>query len=445
MKPILFTTAIYLTMACPAMAEPKIGFDSFDIQSGRRVEPIGRVTYATPVGDSLAIEGVEAYVDAALPDEEMQLIVLSDGSVSSINDTAWLASGLATQSTLVLMTNHPGTTSSDSSSQAATIEFDAGVQQIVVRSQERGTDLDVTVWYPTLPGGEAVLLGESVFFEGTEAMRNAPISTGRFPLILLSHGAGLAGRAEAMSWIATALAKEGFIVAAPTHPGNTGPDRSAAETMKLWLRAPDLSETLDVITKNDAFQPYINADRTGALGLSMGGNTALSIAGARLDPELLANYCDTNDLNASLCDWVRLSGVDLHAMNKEVASRNNRDERIGFVVSIDPAPADVFAVGSFSEISVPVTLINLGKEDEIPSTAQAVNIAKAIPDANYEVIKDASHFSMFAECKPDAAEIAVQEGIEEPICTDGNGDSRYAIHAQLIDMIVEAFIASWKR
>lgn len=368
MKHMLLTTTVCLTMACPAMAEPNVEFDRFDIQA-----------------------------------------------------------------------KHRGTTSGDSSSQATAVEFDAGVQQIVVRSQERGADLDVTVWYPASPGGEAVLLGASVFFKGTKAMRNAPISTGRFPLILLSHGAGLAGRAEAMSWIATALAKEGFIVAAPTHPGNTGPDRSAAETMKLWLRPPDLSETLDAISNNEAFQPHVNADSTGVLGLSMGGNTALSIAGARLDPELLANYCDTNDLNASLCDWVRLSGVDLQAMNKEVASRDNRDERIGFVMAIDPVPVDVFAVESFSEISLPVTLINLGKEGEIPLTAQAANIAKAIPDANYEAIEDASHFSMFAECKPGASEIAVQEGIEEPICTDGNGYSRDAIHAQLIDIIVAAF------
>lgn len=344
-----------------------------------------------------------------------------------------------------IQAERPGTTSVDSSSQATAVELAAGVQQIVVRSQERGTDLDVIVWYPASPGGEAVLLGESVFFEGTEAMRNAPISTGRFPLILLSHGAGLAGRAEALSWIATALAKEGFIVAAPTHPGNTGPDRSAAETMKLWLRPPDLSETLDAIAKSEAFQPHVNADRIGALGLSMGGSTALSIAGGRLDPELLANYCDTNELNASLCDWVRLSGVDLHAMNKQVASRDNRDARIRFVMAIDPVPTDVFAIESFSGISVPVALINLGKEGEIPSTAQAANIANAIPDASYEVIEEASHFSMFAECKPGAAEIAVQEGIEEPICTDGNGSSRHTIHEQLIDMITAAFNRALKQ
>lgn len=322
---------------------------------------------------------------------------------------------------------------------ATAVEHEAGVQQIVILAPERGTHIDVTIWYPATSGGETVVLGDSVFFKGTEAMRDAPVSTGRFPIILLSHGAGLGGHAEAVSWLATALAKQGFIVAAPTHPGNTGPDRSAAETMKLWLRPRDLSETLNAIERNEAFQPHIDADRIGVVGLSMGGGTALSIAGARLDHALLASYCDTNDLNASLCDWVRLSGVDLHEMDKEAVSRNNRDERMRFVMAIDPVPADVFSVGSFAGISIPVTLINFGAEGEIPVTAQAANIAEAIPNATYEVIEDASHFSMFANCKPGAAEIALEEGIEESICADGNGYSRDAIHAQLIEMIATAF------
>ena len=83
--------------------------------------------------------------------------------------------------------------------------------------------------------------------------------------------------------------------------------------------------------------------------------------------------------------------------------------------------------------------MNLGKEVEIPATVQASKIAEVIPGAGYEVIEDASHSSMFAECKPAAAEIAVEEGIEDPICADGSRRSRDAIHAQLIDMVAAAF------
>jgi predicted dienelactone hydrolase len=87
--------------------------------------------------------------------------------------------------------------------QPADAEDGVGVRQIAAPSQARGRDLDVTVWYPAQVGGAPIVLGESAFFQGTPALRDAPISNGRFPLILLSHGAGLAGNPQAISWIAT--------------------------------------------------------------------------------------------------------------------------------------------------------------------------------------------------------------------------------------------------
>lgn len=321
---------------------------------------------------------------------------------------------------------------------AAASEF-VGVRQIAAPSKERDSDLAVTIWYPADPGGKPVTLGESVFFMGTDAMLEAPISRGKYPLILLSHGAGLGGTPQAMSWIATPLAKQGFIVAAPTHPGNTGANRSAAETMKLWLRPADITATLDAIEKDALFKNNLEADTVGALGLSAGGNTVLALVGARIDPIRLANYCDTNELNPSLCGWVRQSGVDLHAMDMRLAGRNNKDERIQFAMAIDPAPVDVFQPNTFSEVSIPVEIVNLGRPGKIPRTALASGIAKAIPEGAYSTIEDASHYSMFAECQPGAAEMADSEKIGDPICSDGGGQSRLEIHRQLVNMVTEAF------
>ena len=312
-----------------------------------------------------------------------------------------------------------------------------GVRHFPARSAERSTDLDVTVWYPAQPGGEPVNLGDSELFVGTSAMRDAPMSGGKFPLILLSHGAGLAGTPQALSWIATPLARQGFVVAAPTHPGNGGKNRSAAETMKLWLRPADLTATLDAIGKD--FGDHLEQGKVGVLGLSMGGNTALAIAGARVDPKLLAAYCDTDALNASLCQWIRQSSVDLHAMDLQPAGRDNSDERIRFAMAIDPAPVDVFDLKSFAGIKIPAAIVNLGRPGKIPATADASGIAKAIADASYATIEDASHYSMFGACKPGALGIIASEEIGDPLCDDGGGRSRDEIHAQLIDMAAAAF------
>ncbi|MBN9222235.1 MAG: dienelactone hydrolase [Mesorhizobium sp.] len=314
-----------------------------------------------------------------------------------------------------------------------------GVRHLAAPSAERGGDLDVTVWYPARPGGEAVTLGDSALFKGTAAMREAPIADGKFPLILLSHGAGLAGTPEALGWIAVPLASRGFVVAAPTHPGNGGKNRSAAETMKLWLRPADLSATLNAMPENAFFGGHLLERRTGVLGLSMGGSTALAIAGARVDAKRLAAYCDTDLLNASLCGWVRQSGVDLHAMDMRLAGRDNSDRRIRFAMAIDPAPVDVLAPDSFAGIGIPVAIVNLGQPGKIPATADASGIARTIPNASYAAIADGSHYSMFGECKPGARALILSEEIGDPVCGDGGGRPRGEIHAQLVEMAVEAF------
>lgn len=314
-----------------------------------------------------------------------------------------------------------------------------GMRRITAPASERGGDLAVTVWYPAETGGKPVNPGESVFFEGTKAMLDAPVLPGKYPLVLLSHGAGLAGTPEAISWLATPLARQGFIVAAPAHPGNGGANRSAAETMKLWLRPADITATLDVMQRQPLFAGHLDAGNTGVLGLSMGGNTALALAGARIDPARLAGYCDTDILNSSLCGWVRQSGVDLHAMDMTLAGRDNADRRIRFAMAIDPAPVDVFAADTFPQIAVPVSIVNLGRPGEIPVTTLASAIAAAIPEATYSTIADASHYSMFGQCRPGAAALAEAEKIGDPVCSDGGGQSRAAIHRQLVAMVAEAF------
>ncbi|GGA84453.1 hypothetical protein GCM10011491_09960 [Brucella endophytica] len=213
--------------------------------------------------------------------------------------------------------------------------------------------------------------------------------------------------------------------------------------MKLWLRPSDISDALSAMEKNALFKGHLKRGKVGVLGLSMGGGTALSVAGARMNPKRLAGYCDTDALNPSLCDWVRQSGVDLHAMDMSAAGRDYRDKRIRFAMAVDPAPIDVFEAKSFAQISIPVEIINLGQPGNIPETLDASKIATIIPHAAYATIAHASHFSMFAECKPGAAELAESEKIGDPICSDGGG-VRSEIHARLIDMTVAAFSRALK-
>ncbi len=141
MKKALLIASLVSIYAGTALALPKVGFDRFNIHSNHRAvpisaaiwSPVGKATYSSLVGDSAIFEGEKVYLGAALPDEKMPLIVISHGSGSSIDGTAWLASGLAERGALVLVMNHPGTTTGDSSPRRT------------VRLSERAADLSVAL------------------------------------------------------------------------------------------------------------------------------------------------------------------------------------------------------------------------------------------------------------------------------------------------------------
>jgi predicted dienelactone hydrolase len=95
-----------------------------------------------------------------------------------------------------------------------------------------------------------------------------------------------------MGWIAAALAEAGFIVAGPNHPGTTSGDSSPAETVKLWQRTADLSAVIDRLSIDPEWRDALDPARIGVVGFSIGGATAMEIAGARADLDAYARYCD---------------------------------------------------------------------------------------------------------------------------------------------------------
>lgn len=131
--------------------------------------------------------------------------------------------------------------------------------------------LNVSIWYPS-------------------SIVQAAAACGGVPLIVFSHGLGACGNNYTM--MTAELARQGFIVVAPDHAdGSCGggglgsitpiltPPDSWNETMYADRRA-DVQNTLDWATTASWFAGYVDTDRIGAMGHSLGGYTAIGMAGA---------------------------------------------------------------------------------------------------------------------------------------------------------------------
>ncbi len=297
----------------------------------------------------------------------------------------------------------------------------------------RDQKIDFHIWYPAHPGGKAVTVGGNGVFFGTEAGRNAPHREGRFPLVLMSHGAG--GNAGQFGWIASALAEAGFVVILPNHPGTTTGNASAEAAVRVWERPKDISGVLDEIFSNADAYPYIDTDNVTALGFSAGGYTAMALSGARVDPDRLQGFCDDTDHGMSDCAFLAHFGIDLHALDLGAASQDLRDPRISNAVIVDPGIISTITNQSLAEIDIPMLILNLGTDEKVPAGVHAKDAATLIGKARHMFVDDATHFSFLAQCTENGPRILQNEGELDPLCDDAGGRARVEIHQELVATI----------
>jgi predicted dienelactone hydrolase len=110
------------------------------------------------------------------------------------------------------------------------------------------------------------------------------------PLVLFSHGTE--GSSANYTWFTVALAEKGFMVAGVDHYNNTWYRHTPIGAVSLWERPQDVTFILTKLLEDNSYSGMINKNKIAVAGHSAGGYTALALAGAIYDIELIRNYCD---------------------------------------------------------------------------------------------------------------------------------------------------------
>ena len=146
--------------------------------------------------------------------------------------------------------------------------------------------LHMGVWYPTRRKPGTVKVGDLSF----TAARNAPILTGPWPVIILSHD--VTGSSWSHHDLASSLAEHGFIIAVPTHDHDNSDDmRMFFSDKELPLRAIQLRAALDVVLENSAIGQQADRQRIGFVGFGTPAPAGLLLAGASLVPDAWPSFC----------------------------------------------------------------------------------------------------------------------------------------------------------
>ena len=282
--------------------------------------------------------------------------------------------------------------------------------------------LTVGVWYP-VDGPPGV--------DGTVVLPDAPIAGAHHPLIVISHGGG--GSLESHADTAIALARAGFVVAAPSHRGDTYDDQS--QVLNIWRRPEQLRTVVTYMLETWAGRDRLAPDAVGAFGFSNGGFTVLIAAGAVPDLTRTGAYCKANPAH-DLCQVLAQHGAAPGAAFKPPpAGEWAHDPRIKAVVVAAPAYGFAFDQAGLAAVRAPVQLWGGAEDRHQPPPWFEDAVRGGLPRApEFHRVAGAGHYDFLPPCGDALARINPE------ICRDPPGFDRAAFHARFNADITRFFL-----
>ncbi len=238
-----------------------------------------------------------------------------------------------------------------------------GCQHIRVWDDQANIGFAVFVMYPAATAhGDYTVKPFTV-----TAGLNAAVAAGRFPVVVISHGSG--GNRLGYLPLAQALAEAGYIVLMPEHFGNnTGDNFLEGSTRNLELRPRHISLCIDMIAENTLLKGAVLTDQVAVIGHSIGGYTALAVAGGQA--------------------W--------SVTRRRVATV--MDERVRGLVLMAPSTACFTPEGSLANVTVPM-LVYEAEHDPFTPPDHAARVLEQVRDrtrVTYHKVKGAGHFSFLS-------------------------------------------------
>lgn len=281
----------------------------------------------------------------------------------------------------------------------------AGWREVMAADEVEGIAFPVITCYPTHAPERLRSLGP---YSISAAWDAAPAGA-RLPLAMLSHGSGSSPLANRD--LALALARAGFVVGLPLHPGDNRDDRSLQHTTQnLQQRPRHLQAAIDAVLGDPALFPGGRPAGVALVGHSLGAYTALALAGG--NPRTLPQVWPDGPTEA----------VPV-----------THDSRVSALVLLAPAVAWFHAPGALADVHLPVLML-AGEQDAVtPAQHHADLVARQLPRPDlldYRTVAGAGHFSFLSVFPP-----AMQPPHFAP-AQDPPGFDRAAFQAQLAEETV---------
>lgn len=237
------------------------------------------------------------------------------------------------------------------------------------------------------------------------------------PVIVISHGA--AEDRTSFIYLAKHLASYGFAVAAIEHPGNDSKRfgqyfaglAGSPEPIELLNQPLEVKYVLDELQQleKSSLRGRLDLQQVGVIGHSLGGYTALALAGATINSQLGRDCRNNQSLNISIL-------VQCRAAELPPITSSLQDERVKAVIAVNPVTSTLLGQSGLSKIKVPLMIVAGSADVVTPAVPEQVRPFTWLtsPNKYLTLIENATHFSTVGELAPDHSVLPVPPALIGP-------------------------------
>lgn len=237
---------------------------------------------------------------------------------------------------------------------------------------------------------------------------DGPLAHGHFPLVVVSHGTG--GSHLTHRLLGAHLARNGFIVALPEHPRNNRNNNELAGTAAILANRPrHLHHVIEWVHADDTLRPALTRSCVAVIGHSLGGYTALALAGGR--PTSLPHESPDGQAHAIVV---------------------TPDARVQSLVLLAPATPWFMAAGALEDVRVPVLMYS-GDMDPHTNAFHTAIVQQRIGDPSlveHRVVQGAGHYAFLSPFPPEMTNPGFAPS------QDPTGFDRVSFHERLYGEVV---------